>query len=710
MNNANAEMDEDRTYCWFNNISDDVLLHIFLLIPRKDWYNVRRVCCRFRNVCHDKEIFRYSDFQYHRGVGLSEKGLQEYIKTGCQHIETLNLNHCYWFTSSFLQNTVSRCKKVHNLFLLDCKLTPKALSKIICSIECLKTLAITVSSLLEFSNEINGNQNVQNALQHLRHFVLHIREENGASVPNNLRLSQQTTVIEYSPHLESFCMIGAPGMSRQKLSRHLIHPLIVKTGNLSNLRTMSINCTADAASRLYFFGILVKSFDQAQKQFQNLSVSGLDFTQAVKSSYLIRSMKESCPTLESLDMSKVCIENLDAFLTIETPHLKYLNLADLRSESRCLGLLQSASHCGNLVSLNLKGATNSHKHWDKKEISALSGVLGNCRHLEHLNLSGVHIHGEDLGTSLVTVLTSHDISRFKSLAVSICCLVNLQEEGSSEGAVFVSKVPGKRQRISRVPQAGSSQVPDKSSSTPGEDVGIQRLYEACPNLRHLEIINTAQTAVLNSRQKTSPYHPCPVSYQFRDDQFSQLALWRNLRYLQVTGATSVMHGDGLKSIAKGCINLERLYLAYIGSAYCNMAFWDNLRYFKGILDLRLEQATLDLNERLFGAILSCEQLQRLVLIGKYGNVDYKAIANYVQRANSLHVIQVFADIVIKEGDKLRINLQKRFEKMRPGFQAVIEQIYHDRVTLTLESMPLVHLDEITDLSSRVASRPIDEFT
>ncbi|WAQ94716.1 FXL18-like protein [Mya arenaria] len=271
----------------------------------------------------------------------------------------------------------------------------------------------------------------------------------------------------------------------------------------------------------------------------------------------------------------------------------------------------------------------------RKEISALSGVLGNCRHLEHLNLSGVHIHGEDLGTSLVTVLTSHDISRFKSLAVSICCLVNLQEEGSSEGAVFVSK-----------PQAGSSQVPDKSSSTPGEDVGIQR----------------------------------------------------------------VMHGDGLKSIAKGCINLERLYLAYIGSAYCNMAFWDNLRYFKGILDLRLEQATLDLNERLFGAILSCEQLQRLVLIGKYGNVDYKAIANYVQRANSLHVIQVFADIVIKEGDKLRINLQKRFEKMRPGFQAVIEQIYHDRVTLTLESMPLVHLDEITDLSSRVASRPIDEFT
>ena len=309
--------------------------------------------------------FRYSDFQFSNGAGTSEKALSSYIRAGCQYIETLNLNHCYWFSSTFLANTVYRCRHVRKLFLLDCKLTTKALSKIICSIECLQSLMITVSSMLEFSNEINGNQTIQKALQPLKHFAIHLREETSAVAPNNLRLSQQTTIIEYCPNLESFCMIGAPGMNRQKLSRHLIHPLIVKTENLTKLRTMSINCTADATSRLYFFGILVKSFDQPEKQFRNLSVCGLDFAQAVKSSYLIRSMKESCPTLESLDMSKVYIENLDAFLTIETPCLKHLNLSDIRSESRCLGLLQSASHCANLVSLNLKSATSSHRHWDK---------------------------------------------------------------------------------------------------------------------------------------------------------------------------------------------------------------------------------------------------------------------------------------------------------------------------------------------------------
>lgn len=47
----------------------------------------------------------------------------------------------------------------------------------------------------------------------------------------------------------------------------------------------------------------------------------------------------------------------------------------------------------------------------------------------------------------------------------------------------------------------------------------------------------------------------------------------------------------------------------------------------------------------------------------------------------------------------------RYEKERPGFQTVLEHLNHERVSYVLESLPLVHLDEITDLSSKVASRP-----
>lgn len=308
--------------------------------------------------------------------GLSEQSLLEYLRAGNQFIEKLNLSHCYWFPSVNISNAIARCKKIQELYLLDCRITVKGLSKIVCSIDCLKSLVISVCNLLEFSNEINGNQLIQRAFRHLEHFGIHIREESNGTAPKSLQfhLSQQTTIIEYSPNLKTFCVIGTPGMN-QKLSKRLIHPLVVKTEHLSNLKTMSINSTNDATSRLYFFGILVKSFDQPDTHFRNLSVSGLDLAQAVKRSYFIRSLKESCPTLESLDLSKVHIDNLEASITIEeAPCLKFLNLADVRSESRCLGLMTSASRCSNLVSLNLRGATTSQRHW-KKVSTIQSGSL-----------------------------------------------------------------------------------------------------------------------------------------------------------------------------------------------------------------------------------------------------------------------------------------------------------------------------------------------
>lgn len=275
------------------------------------------------------------------------------------------MNHCYWFPSVNVSNAISRCKKIQELYLLDCRITVLGIAKIVCNIDCLKTLVISVSNLLELSNKINGSSILQGALRHLEHFGIHIREESNGSAPVSLQfhLSQQTTIIEYTENLKTFCVIGTPGMN-PKLSKRLIHPLVVKTEHLSNLKTMSINNTNDATSRLYFFGILVKSFDQPDIHFRNLSVSGLDLAQAVKRSYFIRSLKQSCPTLESLDLSKVHIDDLEASITIdEAPCLKFLNLADVRSESRCLGLMTSASRCSNLVSLNLRGATSGHRHW-----------------------------------------------------------------------------------------------------------------------------------------------------------------------------------------------------------------------------------------------------------------------------------------------------------------------------------------------------------
>jgi len=39
----------------------------------------------------------------------------------------------------------------------------------------------------------------------------------------------------------------------------------------------------------------------------------------------------------------------------------------------------------------------------------------------------------------------------------------------------------------------------------------------------------------------------------------------------------------------------------------------------------------------------------------------------------------------------------------------LEHLHHERVSYVLEALPLVHLDEITDLSSKVAARPVDSI-
>ena len=248
---------------------------------------------------------------------MRDRELGDYLRHGSEVIEVLNLNYCHWFTSSLLSMSISRCKKIQELYLLDCRVTAKGLSRILCSLTSLRTLVISVTNLLDFSNEINCNPSVQASLQNLKHFGLHIRDSYSTNEAKQVQfhLSQQTTIIEYCPNLETFYVIGQPG-SCQRLSKQLIHPLIVKRENMRKLKTMSINVTNDPTARLYFFGILVVAFEVGI-HFKNLSVSGLDLKQAVKKSYFLRSLKESCPSLNNLDLSRVHIDDLEASVSIE---------------------------------------------------------------------------------------------------------------------------------------------------------------------------------------------------------------------------------------------------------------------------------------------------------------------------------------------------------------------------------------------------------
>ncbi|XP_052223750.1 F-box/LRR-repeat protein 18-like isoform X2 [Dreissena polymorpha] len=642
----------------------------------------------------------YTDLQ--NCVGLTENRLKEYLGAGRDLIEVLNLNHCYWFTSTCLLNSLLKCQKVQHLFLLDCKLTINALAKVVCSLECLKTLVISVASLLEFSSEINLNRTFQQSLKHIENFGIHTREDITTTAPRCQQVSSQKTIFEYCPNMETFCMIASPGMNHKE-NRHIIHPLI-KTEKLRNLKNLSINSTAYATTRLYYFAILAKSLAQAGKQFMSLSLSGLDkgvpilglYLESKTFNKLINTLKESCMTLQSLDMSGVDLVNLDAFFDMDKPALQYLNLSHTLSTMTYIMLLR-VSRCSNLVSLNLQGASGTKTHWGQHNLEALGNVLEQCKNLRHLNLSDLHLHLENNHTSPVSVLTKYNITGLRSLALSSCSLADSGPIKTSSNADYVNRVSGKRQRIDRHAS---------SSVAVAAEMSVCRLQAACPHLESLEIINPGQRVALDNWPSTLPL--CPVSCLVGDAQLIQVSRWTHLRYLQITGSPGVTKNDFLKAIGESCQSLKILHLAYIGlGAAMSPAFWDCLQYFPALLDLRIEQTQLSVNERFLRSCQACQRLERLVLVSRTGSVDTQSVEHFVHSVCGLFLIVLLTDMTLKNSDRLQATLQRGYECSRPGFLALVAPLSHDKANQALQRLPLIHLVGITKLASTVATRPFD---
>ncbi|KAL4222763.1 F-box domain [Mactra antiquata] len=612
-------------FCWFDKISDDILLRIFIFVPRTFWKDLTKVCTRFENICLDKEIFRVSDLT--SAYGWSNQDLKYYLRAGCRYIETLHLSHCYWFSSLALSTYISKCKNIQHLSLLDCKLTTQGLLQILRSVVNLESLTISVSNLLDFSNAINDSKEVQKSLKNLKHFGLHNQEETVSYSANSIgfHVSQQVALFQHCPSIESFSVIGTPCIG-QKFAKRLVHPLITKN-NLCNLKAVSINDTENATSRLYFFSVLVRACKLPAIHFTNLSVAGLDFKKAATThSYFVKSLQGSLPTLKRLDLSKSEIDEFEtSMLKSESLNLTHLNLSHVRSEKSCVGLLNIASRCKNLVSLNLKGATSGCRVWGQGELNGLNSVLGLCHSLQDLNLAGIHLHEEDTESSLVDVLIRHNISEFKSLALSVCSLVARTTKKPEISNGYISKGLGKRQRISRVQEAG----PASNNDSKGHN-SLSDLSKSCPKLTSLEIIDADCRGSCIIPVSSNP-NPCEQSHKFNDTDLINVANWKKLKYLQLTCL------PGVKSLSCLCVksddfsNLKVLHLTNIGLGALAPGYWSILQYFTQLRDLRIEQTLMKLDERFYTPCLECIHLQRLVIVSRHCKVQSKPLENFVEK-------------------------------------------------------------------------------
>uniref|UniRef100_A0A8D0G989 F-box and leucine rich repeat protein 18 n=1 Tax=Sphenodon punctatus TaxID=8508 RepID=A0A8D0G989_SPHPU len=123
--------------------SDEILLHILSYVPSADLVlNVGRACRKLAMLCLDKSLTQ--TVLLHKDYQVSKDKAKQLLREIGKEIHQLNMAGCYWLPSSTTDHVI-RCKNLVKLNLSGCHLTSLRLSKMLSSLQQLRSLAIDVS-------------------------------------------------------------------------------------------------------------------------------------------------------------------------------------------------------------------------------------------------------------------------------------------------------------------------------------------------------------------------------------------------------------------------------------------------------------------------------------------------------------------------------------------------------------------------------------
>ncbi|ESO88107.1 hypothetical protein LOTGIDRAFT_126647 [Lottia gigantea] len=207
--------------------------------------------------------------------------------------------------------------------------------------------------------------------------------------------------------------------------------------------------------------------------------------------------------------------------------------------------------------------------------------------------------------------------------------------------------------------------------------------------------------------KTFHYQACS-SFRVRDEDILCISQWKNLKYLQLSGLHGILKGHSLIAIAKGCINLQQLYIAYLGlNGNCSymLSLCSALPHFKNLLDFRLEQPHMKLDQTFFSACTSCKHLERLCILSKNGSFDSDGVTSFVEDVSSLIVLQLFTGSTLSSCRSLQKSLSSKYKHTRPALFVTIHPLFHNEMPQMSSNIPAKHLEDITILGSEVCRKP-----
>lgn len=702
-------------------ISDPLLLRILSYLPMGDVYRMSKTNSKMHALCYDQYVVRVVKMgNFHE---MSKEMFKEFINNSYRHIVKLDLNHCYWLPGHVVTDMVLKCCKLTELHLIECKLRSQQLVKILAQNQSIRAFSCSIASITDITEQVMQNPAAQKTLWYLKKLCLHFKQEaRKFDLSVSVNFVQNTSLFHYCGNLESLHVLGTP---HRGLPKDMLRPLILNLDNFQRIKELAINDAADPAARIFFFGTLLE-LCKVDLHLKTLLKPMANLTTKQDFANIFKNMSD----LENLDLSRSNIEvPMDMIKWEEAVNLRHLNLLEnIKINSEQLSML--AGSCPHIVSLNLQYCISSFQAGKNtyplhEDLKGLQALISSCRHLTHLNLSGIHSHYlRHNETTICDALA--ELSGLKSLSLSSCAVVHKHSKANDKPIDVRLVPPFKMRRISwmEVNQTLPVERQPEMGTYPGDPVSLsgelhsscqdlETLIKGCPNMEQFELITPNFHSVfhraLGMCVREQNFYACESSRQLRESQLVWISYWKNLRYLQLTGIPEIRLGTYLISICKHCQQLETLHLAQLGlTGHCTYlaSLCTALTYCKSLKDFRIEQPNMVLNENFFWSLGKCPKLERVCVASKGSTFNPFHLDQLLHFAPKLMVLMLFSGMSEDHCKRIQSDLTKKYKPQRPALWISLFPLQHIDLRDALNSMPIKHYEELMLLRSRVSVKPV----
>ncbi|KAL6481269.1 hypothetical protein MHYP_G00093490 [Metynnis hypsauchen] len=707
-----AQCCSDTASVTISDFSDEILLNILRYVPSHDLVtNVSRVCRKLRTLCLDKSLTAH--IHLHKEYTATNEAVKHLLKELSSHIQTLNVSGCYWLAGSMLDQ-VTRCKSMVQLDLSGCRVTPARLSRLLSSLQCLRSLALDVGpgfDLQQLSAEgkaalarlhdlkqtlLTPSYGVVPCCSALRSLRLYLEASEGwQEAGGHAQLMVGQSSVPHYQNLRWFSARLAPGeVNRTLLALYLA--------------VFSMRVPEGLTGLVLFVPGLAPP--------RPVAVTALTESMASSSGSKVRALQLPRTWLDGTVLGRVLAHGCPAYLNLSRCSAPGFNPLHV--------LLAAGRDLSPLRSLNLRGCgrgalpESCSKGEEEMDAESVKALTVSCPHLTHLNLSATHYHhsapaGQD--GHLCGALGR--LAHLRSLALPVCALAQRPPAAahvtdssthlSSDSLLLGLK---KNRRIglpTYQPEVVGGQGGEREEAA---TTCVRSLLKGCLHLVELELIGAGFLSAMPRNEPAIRKDPaaCHWACQVGDGQLASLGSLKFLRKLTLAHLPGVLKGTGLLQLVQGCKDLQVLSLANLGSLKTvnyTQALMEALKHCTQLRELRLEQPYFNANAAFFEALGSCRCLRRLCLVSRHGTFLPTAVVNFMQSCAEVIMCHMFMGGTLVACKTLQKTLLDSLSTSRPALSVVVYPLLHEDLGRVIREMPLCHLDEITLFKSRVAEEP-----